>query len=744
MSYKKILLEALSDSRKAKLADYAESAGLSRTEHSGKDLHNDVFEAHTGDKNAGHIVEPFDGGVQHHDRHNRVLIDHLTKHGYQIHDYAKNQAAIVKDTHVGQRISYPKITSALASTGGDAVMSEVTSPHTGKEMNLLEMYNADPRRTNSKKSGLQIVYDRTQEGVGGMSSGRSWDDTSCMRLPHTPKNDGDGEYVSGGAYHDKIQNDLHHGTICAYLTKHGDHKAESPLGRVLLKKFTNENGHSVFRPEHSTYGNTSSNFEHHVEKFASKAWPSEEGTTYYKHRALYDDGRDEYQPHEEIKYAHKEGSYGDMLNKHKEQYDKASRFVGESLNHHEYKENEKGELHSPDANTPSFASEHEASSLKLFHHNGLLHRNSKDGPSAIFTEGEQYKETQYHKNGKLSSPDHDLSIPSSHTENLDFSHKIWHQDGKESRDPKLGASTIIKTKNGRYDLEKQEFKVNGVHHNPYGYSMTNVHSVKGEPEEFQKESMIHGELHSINDQPSVHTYQKSDNVFGVHSEIKEWHTHGYLGRSDDTKPYRTSTQVARSGTGYDKTHTEKFNGFNPDTNMHRVLHKTTHSIRPETDKPYLSSVEEEHRHGTTGEQISTIKHYSPDGKLTAESTTGSFGNPVYIDSKKYHPNGKVSVVGRQNFMTTADKSMSTENKHYTEDGILHKKMYHHMHTDGSMHTEFTHYHPDGSVNPDKYHLSQEETHPLYDKSKPLHLEIDKQAGIHKEVWPEAKSDKGEK
>jgi hypothetical protein len=99
-------------------------------------------------------------------------------------------------------------------------------------------------KINNSDKDLKIVISRHPYDLLGMSSGRDWKDSSCMRLGTS--NDkvykllGFGEEESTGQYKDKIKKDIEYGVLVAYVVKADDNNINSPLSRLLIKPYDNE------------------------------------------------------------------------------------------------------------------------------------------------------------------------------------------------------------------------------------------------------------------------------------------------------------------------------------------------------------------------------------------------------------------------------------------------------------------------------------------------------------------------
>lgn len=141
-------------------------------------------------------------------------------------------------------------------------------------------------KAGAKSGNFSIEIRRDPNGVAEMSSGNknkegeeSW--KSCMGLPDKSCNS------SGGMHHNYIKKDIQHGTHVAYLHRNGKR-----IGRVALKPYVSESGHTILRPDPNVYGQQDENGDFHktVSAWAEKHFPMKEGHSVYTiHPDLYDD-----------------------------------------------------------------------------------------------------------------------------------------------------------------------------------------------------------------------------------------------------------------------------------------------------------------------------------------------------------------------------------------------------------------------------------------------------------------------
>ena len=275
-----------------------------------EDHHKDMFDSYEK-TNPHRIVLPYDNKLLTNNEIDMNIRQHLAKHGWGIHDYHAGLASRQSINREGNdKLEVRKIGKILQDTGADKInhpeMSDrLIKGSDGKPLvggdgryksekvpqSLLHFYNNDPKR--SSKASSNIVISRDKEDIAGMSSGRSWEMSSCMRLPY-----GILQHTLGN--HRYIKDDLQKGTLIAYSAKRGDDDIQSPMGRVLIKAFhsklPNGDEHTIYRTEQKPYGDPPSDFKNQVESLMQKHYPAKSGRVYKIDSDLYNDGRAEIQP----------------------------------------------------------------------------------------------------------------------------------------------------------------------------------------------------------------------------------------------------------------------------------------------------------------------------------------------------------------------------------------------------------------------------------------------------------------
>lgn len=223
--------------------------------------------------------------------------EHLDKHGYKIHDYHAGTASIEK--MVGAPDKGIPMQKKLIKENIGKVLQKTNASDVVKNA-----YANDPARTASKSTGLKILISNHPNAIIGKTSGTNWENASCMNAD------------TGGNRH-YLRYDAEHMTHEAFLVHPHDECVtkdrpwpENPIARISIKRFDNNNGHTIYRPETSAYGAASSAFHAAVGEWTSSAHPAEPGTTYHMHDDLYHDSETEHHElgDDEVKELHKSGS----------------------------------------------------------------------------------------------------------------------------------------------------------------------------------------------------------------------------------------------------------------------------------------------------------------------------------------------------------------------------------------------------------------------------------------------------
>lgn len=249
----------------------------------------DVHRQHTEVFGRGveRLYEPYDSSkdvIHHNNSHNiaprnnsatHKVIQSLLMKGYTTENYSTGLVS-----HFETPTKKIKISKALDLTGlkdQDTTWKENKRTPAGtvtveKSGTIQKAYTNDPTRS-AALGAKGIVFTRNQYDVAGMSTDRGW--SSCMNMVD-------------GSNKKYLRHDIDQGTLTAYFVHHDDQGIAHPVGRINLKRFANGSGHSIYRPEHATYGTVPDGVIKHVHEWSEKHYPSEPGL-YMKHAALYND-----------------------------------------------------------------------------------------------------------------------------------------------------------------------------------------------------------------------------------------------------------------------------------------------------------------------------------------------------------------------------------------------------------------------------------------------------------------------
>lgn len=144
-------------------------------------------------------------------------------------------------------------------------------------------FENDPVRTSHRNEYIAVISAHPYDIVG-MSTGRHWDNTSCMRLPLSKKD-------TGGVYHHKVKADVAEGTLVAYAIKPNDKNINSPSARVLIKPFLSVDDHRqvLFRVETRVYGENVPGFLTTINKWLKDVNKKVMSGVFVLPKSLYDD-----------------------------------------------------------------------------------------------------------------------------------------------------------------------------------------------------------------------------------------------------------------------------------------------------------------------------------------------------------------------------------------------------------------------------------------------------------------------
>lgn len=150
-----------------------------------------------------------------------------------------------------------------------------------KDEELRNQFANDPQRSAFKNDYVCVISAHPYDVIG-MSTGRRWDDTSCMRLNQPGKR--------GGAFQSTVRHDVAEGTLVAYVISPNDKNINKPHGRLLIKPFKDEHDNVLFRVETTVYGTPVPGFVETVQRWLKKINKGAAQGVYKIPENLYDDG----------------------------------------------------------------------------------------------------------------------------------------------------------------------------------------------------------------------------------------------------------------------------------------------------------------------------------------------------------------------------------------------------------------------------------------------------------------------
>lgn len=147
-------------------------------------------------------------------------------------------------------------------------------------------FDNDPQLQNSSTSEFTMIVSCHPYDIIGMSTGRDWDDTSCMRMGDYRRDYNDGSNVR------YLKHDVAEGTLVVYAVRSDDTNIQKPLGRCLLKPFLRDDGSgSIFyRRETDVYGNPVPGLAETLSRFLRKLNAGVPAGIYKLNENLYNDG----------------------------------------------------------------------------------------------------------------------------------------------------------------------------------------------------------------------------------------------------------------------------------------------------------------------------------------------------------------------------------------------------------------------------------------------------------------------
>ena len=185
----------------------------------------------------------------------------LEGEGYQITDYrggycTQDGSNNIKIGKILQKILKKEINAIHQKNEQGQVYNlerDINSMQTYMEGIMNTFQNSSYRKSKSENEFI-VVISQDPHDIAKMSTDRSW--SSCMTL-------------GSGAYHKDIFCEVQVGSLIAYLINANDKDIQTPLARIRLRRFENNNGQSIIMPEESVYGNHIEGFEQIVKNWVN-------------------------------------------------------------------------------------------------------------------------------------------------------------------------------------------------------------------------------------------------------------------------------------------------------------------------------------------------------------------------------------------------------------------------------------------------------------------------------------------
>lgn len=206
------------------------------------------------------------------------VVDHLTKHGWDVADYKAGMAS--RKAQVGDPSRGIPMREKTLQKRISQVLEETSAPDYIKQS-----YQHDPARAATRtQEGHHVVVTTSPLGIAGCSTGTGW--SSCMNL-------------EGGSNSHYLPHESENGTHVAYLVPHDDEGAlkfgepDKPIARISLRPFHASafaypgSKDTIFRPSKQKYGADSTDFRSAIENWANRSYPARPGETYNLNQHVY-------------------------------------------------------------------------------------------------------------------------------------------------------------------------------------------------------------------------------------------------------------------------------------------------------------------------------------------------------------------------------------------------------------------------------------------------------------------------
>lgn len=158
-----------------------------------------------------------------------------------------------------------------------------------KDAEAIKEFANDPQRSAHRDEYTCVISCHPYDVIG-MSTGRRWDFTTCMRLA-TPEN----KRNAGEKAPEFMKGTVAEGTLVAYVISPKDKNIDKPHARLLMKPYMkiDEPGHVYFKVETHVYGQPIPGFKRTVENWLKRVNKGAEQGIYKLHESVHIDGSDD-------------------------------------------------------------------------------------------------------------------------------------------------------------------------------------------------------------------------------------------------------------------------------------------------------------------------------------------------------------------------------------------------------------------------------------------------------------------
>jgi hypothetical protein len=158
-----------------------------------------------------------------------------------------------------------------------------------RDAEAIKEFANDPQRSAHKDEYTCVISAHPYDVIG-MSTGRRWDKTTCMRLA-TPENKGD----AGEKAVEFMPGTVAEGTLVAYVISPKDKNINKPHARLLIKPFKKADDQSFvyFKVETAVYGQPIPGFKRTVENWLKRVNKGAQAGIYKLHKSVHIDRSDD-------------------------------------------------------------------------------------------------------------------------------------------------------------------------------------------------------------------------------------------------------------------------------------------------------------------------------------------------------------------------------------------------------------------------------------------------------------------